>query len=351
MANRRTLTDFCINASATVRAALESINLGYTTTLIVVDENKKLQGVLSEGDIRRAILSGVMLGDEILALVNECPLTLSEGFDHVVASKNMQALGATIAPITDKSGFVTGYFCPSNGSVRGTPVLIMAGGFGTRLGSITSKIPKPLVPIDGMPVIDRIIGQLSRQGFTKFFISVHHLASIIMKHCGDGSKYGVSINYIEEEVPLGTAGALTLVPESQFDESILLTNGDVLSNLDCAAFLQAHIDQRRDISIACRDYTYQLPYGHVMHDNGRVDKIVEKPKFSYSVNTGTYIINKKTLSHVTTSSRLDMDEFLGSAISAGHNIGAYLFHEYWIDMGSPQNLELANNDVKFGKLR
>ena len=217
--------------------------------------------------------------------------------------------------------------------------LLMAGGRGSRLKPITNDCPKPLLPINGKPILEIILEQCIDSGIRNFFISVHYLADKIINYFGDGSKWDVNINYVQEGMPLGTAGALKLLP-NQFNESIIVINGDVLTKTNFQDVLKYHAINAADITIALVSTSYS-PYGVIEVDGISFKSMIEKPSFRQLVNAGIYVINPSMINLIEDNKYLDMPEFISRAKNNKYSVIVYPVHEYWIDIGKPETLDKA----------
>jgi NDP-sugar pyrophosphorylase family protein len=217
----------------------------------------------------------------------------------------------------------------------------MAGGLGTRLRPLTETLPKPMLRVGGRPMLEIILDNFVSQGFKNFFISINYLGHIIQEHFGDGSKFGVSITYLSESKRLGTAGALSLLPEG-ITENIVVTNGDVLTRLNLRALLDFHNALHSSATICVREFSTQVPYGVVEVADQVVQKIEEKPNVQRLVNAGIYVLNPKLLSQIPKDTYIDMPDLLNSMLKKDQVIGAFPIREYWADIGRVTDLDNAN---------
>ena len=216
------------------------------------------------------------------------------------------------------------------------PVVIMAGGKGTRLRPLTNDCPKPMLDIAGKPMLEIIINQFVVHGFKNFYISVNYLKDQIIDYFGDGSRFGISIQYLIENEPLGTAGSLSLLPSS-INEPILVTNGDVLAKINPLHMLQDHYKSNSVATLAVRNYEHQVPYGVVCVDDDALVGFDEKPIHSCLINTGIYCINPSLLNYIDPSTFVDMPSILSTCISDNKKVSVYLVQSSWIDVGRPES--------------
>jgi NDP-mannose synthase len=218
--------------------------------------------------------------------------------------------------------------------------IILAGGKGTRLAPYTTILPKPLMPVGDMPILEIVIRQLARHGFTELTLAVGHLAELLMAYCGDGSKYGVHISYSLEEQPLGTAGPISLVPN--LNETFLVMNGDLLTTLDYSEMLKCHQERGAIATVACyqRDVKIDLGVIDVSPENWIVNYI-EKPTYHYSVSTGIYLFEPAVLNHLVPNQRLDLPELVLKLLTKKKPVNVYNFNGYWLDIGRHDDYEKA----------
>jgi NDP-sugar pyrophosphorylase family protein len=223
---------------------------------------------------------------------------------------------------------------------RNTTVL-MAGGFGSRLGELTRHVPKPLIPVAGQPMLERIIHRMRGLGFHNYVLTTHYLPEKIRAHCGDGSDWGVQIRYAHEAVPLGTAGGLSLIGPVA-DAPVLVCNSDILTEIDFPAVLDVHDQTKADLTVVTVPHLVEVPYGVIQtNSQSEIDSIVEKPTYAYRVSAGTYVINPSVLTLIRPGERIDMPQLMERAKAARFRVCAYEYDGYWIDVGRPADLKRA----------
>jgi dTDP-glucose pyrophosphorylase len=307
---------------------------------LVVDEQRRLLGTITDGDVRRAILRGVTLSDPARECMHRESKTGRPGDD---AGNRPLLREARFLPILDNDGRLLEILASEkpNGTLGGA--LVMAGGYGRRLGARTKEVPKPLLCVGGRPILDRVLEQLEDAGCKNIHIAVHFLAEKI-EHFIEQRANRAGIHIIREQEPLGTAGALGLLPSPVRDE-IMLVNGDVVTQVDYRALREFHLTHDLDATIGVSRYDMHIPYGVVSHDDrGLFQGIVEKPTFSKFVAAGMYYLGAPFLAHVPQGRASDMPEILDVAHRAGLRIGVFPVHEYWVDIGRPDDLALAEQD-------
>jgi NDP-sugar pyrophosphorylase family protein len=224
------------------------------------------------------------------------------------------------------------------------PVFIMAGGFGTRLRPLTDVCPKPLLEIGGKPILETILESFVKSGFRDFYISVHYLADQIKDYFGDGRRWGVQINYVEEHEPLGTAGALGLLPGHLPNLPMIVMNGDILTQIDFSRLLAYHNEHQGVATLCVRQYEYQIPYGVVSMDAQRITGIVEKPIHSCFSNAGIYVLNPSLVQTIAERQQIDMPQLLNQQIMAGELVSMFPVHEYWLDIGRESDFLRAQGE-------
>ena len=276
----------------TIREALKVIDEGGIQIALVTDEEQHLQGVVTDGDIRRGILQGVDLGDPVSEVMNTSPITAHPQKDRQELLDTMQSRRIHQLPLVDADGRVVGIEVLDdllNPESRSNPVVLMAGGLGTRLRPLTNDCPKPLLEVGDKPILETILESFTTYGFRRFFLSVNYKSDMIEDYFGDGSDWGVEITYIHEEKRLGTAGPLSLLPERP-EESVLVMNGDLLTKLNFAHLLEFHRKHNSAATMCVREYEMQVPYGVIEAADHRIKKIEEKPINRYFVNAGIYVL-------------------------------------------------------------
>jgi len=336
--------------SSTLGEAIRNLDASTLQISLVVDEKGTLLGTITDGDVRRAILRSETLETPVTNVMKANPITAGPDIDRKTVMKWMRQYQIAQVPIVDEQGILTGLEtlkhmvqddCSENW------VVIMAGGLGTRLRPLTETLPKPLIPVGGKPVLESIIERLAEQGFTRIFLSVNYQAEKVEAHFGDGSDWGVEISYLEENQRLGTAGALTLLPEAP-SEPFLVMNADLVTAINFRRLLDFHNDQAADATMGVREYRFQVPYGVIEMSGNQITEINEKPTQSYFVNGGIYALSPAVLRHVPEGQMYDMPTLFDKIISEGESASAFPIHEYWIDIGKFDDLDQAQKE--YGKV-
>lgn len=336
----------CINAESTIREAIATIELGGQQIAIVVDQNGGLVGTITDGDIRRGILAGEKIDSSIRPLINTNPITMSECDDVNGMIKIMNDNKINKVPVLDINRRVIRVESIEDLNLSGrkeNSVVLMAGGLGSRLKSLTKECPKPMLLVSGKPILEIILEALAKQGYYKFFISVNYLAELIKKHFGNGEKWGVQIKYLEERKRLGTGGALTLLPNNQ-NEPIFVMNGDVISNINLNTLGEYHGRNKGEATMVVRQYSHEIPYGVVNIRDKSICNIEEKPRHSFFINAGIYVLNPGVLSHIPSDEFYDMPTLFSDLISKNIRTVAFPIYERWIDVGRVEDLINAQNN-------
>ncbi len=342
------LSALTVSENATLLQTIEAINAGAKQIALVVDESQKLLGTVTDGDVRRGLLRGLALDASVLEVMNKQPHVASPDEDpqEVMArefSKSIHQL-----PVIDEHGKLVGLLTDQDMLVAAeisTPVVLMAGGKGVRLYPLTKDVPKPMLKIGEMPIIEIIIRKLQAQGFRNIYISVNYLADVIRDHIKDGAWLGVNVTYLEESQPLGTAGALAQL-EGTLAEPFLVMNSDLLTNANLRELVKFHKRQSAKATLGVREYTFQVPYGVVNIVDHVVESISEKPMHRSMVSAGIYVLDPWSLKLVPKDEFCDMPTLLDSVRTEGEKVVAFPIHESWLDIGRHDDLNDARNNIE-----
>lgn len=334
-----------IGPESTFRDALISIDATGTGIALITDADRRLLGVLSDGDLRRALIRGAGLEDAAITGANREPFCIDQHQDKPATLTMLRAHGLRQLPVLDADRRVIGLTTISdflNIPIRTNPVVIMAGGKGERLAELTRDTPKPMLKVGPRPILDTIVGNLAGQGFRNFWLAVNYKAEQIEHHFGDGSEAGLDIRYLQETKPLGTCGALSLLPIQS--EPLIVTNGDVLAKVDYGHVLDSHLEAGADATVVVRDYQMQVPFGVVSAEAGQILRIDEKPTQSYTISAGAYVLSPKALSRVPSDAYYDMPTLIADLIADGLSVRQQRAEGYWMDIGRPPDYAQANAD-------
>jgi dTDP-glucose pyrophosphorylase/CBS domain-containing protein len=323
---------------------------------LVVDEEGHLISTVTDGDIRRAILAGVDLALPTRVLLDRLslrpfrePVVAPVGSDRTILLGLMKEREIRQLPLVDKERHVVDLITLDELMPEAElpmQAVIMAGGFGERLRPLTQDTPKPMLPVGDRPLMERIIGQLKRAGIQKVNISTHYLSEKITSHFGDGKDFGVALNYVEEDRPLGTAGALGLLESPT--EPVLVINGDILTGVDFQAMHIFHREHHADLTMAVRLYAMQVPFGVVRCEGVYVREVDEKPQSRFFVNAGIYLLEPAVHRYIHNGERLDMTDLIARLLLDGRPVVGFPIREYWLDVGQPADYERAQQDAREG---
>ena len=337
-----------IAPDCSIREALIIIDKEALRGATVVDKNKKLLGVVSDGDIRRGLLAGVSLADPVHEIMNRNPTVASVDLTKEQLIELMESKSILSIPVIDGQGIVVGlrtlHDSLSKPKVE-NPVFLMAGGFGTRLRPLTDNCPKPLLKVGNKPILEVTLLNFIKSGFVNFYISTHYMPEMIQAHFGDGSKWGVNITYVHEESPLGTGGALGLLPPDLPTLPLIMMNGDILTNIDFQKLLSFHSKHNADATMCVREYEYQIPYGVIQGHKGKITSMEEKPVQLFHINAGIYVVNPEMIKQVEKNQKIDMPTLLEQRIEKNKNVMMFPIHEYWLDIGRMEDYKRAQSDI------
>ncbi len=353
-ASLKTLEPFLVSPAQTLREVIVCLDQNAKGIALVLDDSQRLQATITDGDIRRAILSGADLEMPLQSLLEQrtssegrLPTTAPLGTPDAELIRLMDERSLRHIPLLDGAGrvvdlamlgdLVKEYELPLS-------AVIMAGGGGTRLRPLTDTIPKPMLPVGAKPLLELIIGQLRRAGVLHLNLTTHYKSSVITEHFGDGAGFGVNLHYVHEEQPLGTAGALKLL--NHRDQPLLVMNGDILTRLDFRAMLHFHREHHADMTVAVRQHEFCIPYGVVEAEGVSIKSITEKPIFKRFVNAGIYLLNPAVCALIPGGLRFDMPDLIKQAIAEGKRVVSFPVREYWLDIGQHADYQQAQEDIK-----
>ena len=335
-----------VSPDAYLREAIARIDASGIQAALVLDADGCLSGVLTDGDIRRAILRGQSLQTPTREVMNAHAVSVPAQTPREEMLAVMRLKEIHHLPLVDETGRVVGLATTDEliGAVeRPNWVVLMAGGLGTRLRPLTEDFPKPLLAVRGKPILESILESFAEQGFRRIFLSVNYKAEMIQNHFGAGERWGVQVDYLQENTRLGTAGALSLLPQRP-SVPLIVMNGDLLTRTNFDGLLAFHADQGAAATMAVREYDYQVPYGVVRLDGPRIASIEEKPVQRFFVNAGIYVLSPEVLGHLPAQSSFDMPTLFEKLIAAGESTAAYPLREYWLDIGQREEYERAQKE-------
>lgn len=332
--------------SLSIQDVMLVINQEALQLALVVDTEQQLLGTVTDGDIRRALIKRIPLSSPISEIMFKSPTTaqINTSKDEILEMMRVRELSSV--PILDHNKVVGIETLRDivQKKKHENPVFLMAGGFGTRLKPLTDNCPKPLLKVGDKPILETVLLSFIHHGFSNFYISTHYLPEMVEQHFGNGERWGVSIKYIYEERPLGTGGALGLLPKNLIDLPVIIINGDVLTTINFDKLLDFHNDNEADATMCVREFEYQVPFGVVESEGYKIKSMVEKPIQRFHVNAGIYVINKKIISQVKENECIDMPSLFEKHIDS--NLLVYPFYDYWLDIGRVDDFNRAQLDIK-----
>jgi dTDP-glucose pyrophosphorylase/CBS domain-containing protein len=343
-----------ISPNQSIRIAMICIDRGSCGIALVVDQERHLLGTITDGDVRRAVLAGTSIEQPVSLLLEgkistqyPKPVTAFPKTDRKTLIALMQEHVLRQIPILDNDGRIVDLVMMDDLiPTQDLPLqaVIMAGGLGTRLRPLTQDVPKPMLPVGGKPLMERLIEQLRQVGIRRVNVTTHYKSEKISEHFGDGSSYGVELNYVNEDKPLGTGGALGLIDAPK--GPLLVINGDILTSVDFRAMLAYHKEQQAVMTIAVRQYEIKVPYGVIECKGPRVSALKEKPQMLFLVNAGVYLLEPKVYEFIPNGEHFNMTDLIQWLLNSDHTIASFPIIEYWLDIGQLADYEQAQDDMK-----
>ena len=336
-----------LTEEATLRDAILNLNKSGLQIVIVVSNDDVLVGTLTDGDIRRGLLRGLDMESPVESIVYRDPLVAPPRLDRDAVFQLMHANQIHQLPVVESNGRVVGLHLLDELVKPGTRenlMVIMAGGEGRRLRPHTEHCPKPLLPVNGKPMLEQIIERAKMGGIQEFAIAINYLGHMIEDYFGDGSKMQVQIKYLHEETPLGTAGAIGLL-DPRPSKPVLVCNGDVLTDIRCGDLLDYHIKHGAAATMAVRVHEWQHPFGVVKTEGVEIVGFEEKPITRSHINAGIYVLAPSAIEALRSGEHCDMPSLFETLIKRGEKAIVYPTHERWLDMGRPVDYEHAKQQL------
>lgn len=335
-----------LSLTSTVRDALQIINNGAMQMAIVTDDQGKLLGTLTDGDIRRGLLDGLSLGDTVETILHTTPTvaTLSDTKEDILKKALNKKLHQI--PIVDDQYRVLGIQEINDliqPATKPNMVVLMVGGLGSRLRPLTEETPKPMLKVGNKPILQTIVERFAEYGFSKIIMCVNYKSHIIQDYFGDGSAFGVTITYIFEEERMGTAGALSLL-KTLPNEPFFVMNGDLLTNINFDHLCNYHLAQNAMATMCVREYDFQVPYGVVNMEGNTILSIQEKPVHKFYVSAGIYMLSPDVIRYIPKNQFYDMPSLFETLIQQQQKALSFLIREYWLDIGQMEEYERANQE-------
>lgn len=343
----------CVKKDATLRQVMEAIDRSSMQMALVVENEFYLKGIVTDGDIRRALLKGFSLDTVVSDIMHTNPIVFHSSNSKNLVIRQMQKQQISHAPLLDDDGRVLELYILNellSKSSRSNPVLLMAGGLGTRLRPLTEHVPKPLLKVGNTPILETILTSFIENGFSRFYLAVNYKSEMIEAYFGDGSRWDVEIKYLHERKRLGTAGALYLMPK-EIQEPVIVMNGDLLTKVDFGEFLDYHVSEAAVATMGVREYSWQIPYGVIELKDGQIAHIKEKPMHHCYVNAGMYVLSPEAVHRVSDEEYLDMPELFRGIVAEKKKTAVYPIRDYWMDIGQMDDFRQAQGeyDEVFGE--
>lgn len=336
------ITKLILTSGTTVHDIIQCLDTSGVGILPIVDPDDHLIGIVTDGDIRRGILQNKL---DVNHVINKNPKTLSKRTPKFEILKTLRQMHLRHMPIVDDERRLVDVIFLENlvVSPKSNKVIIMAGGLGTRLGELTRDTPKPMLHVNGKPILHRIVESFEAAGFHNFIFCLNYKSEIIQHYFGNGDTLGVDIDYTFEDKRLGTAGALSLINKSKLTEDFIVANGDVITSLSFDHLLDTHIKHHGIATMCIKEYSIQLPYANIISDDdGNLKNLEEKPLVPFYINAGIYALNPTVLEYIPYNTHFDMTSLFFELKKEGRVIRTFRIDDYWIDIGLPSDFRSAN---------
>lgn len=333
--------------NSTIEAVIRNLDKVAIKIVLVINEEGTLEGTISDGDIRRGLLRGLDINSSIESIVYRNPIVVSPDMGREIVRQLMVVNKIQQIPVVDEHKNVVGLHLWDEITIspsRNNLMVIMAGGKGTRLRPHTEDCPKPMLRVSGKPMLELIIERAKLEGFSQFVLAIHYLGYVVENYFGNGERLQVQIDYLREQSPLGTAGALGLLTTT-LEAPIVVTNGDVLTDIHYGELLDFHIRHNATATMAVRVHEWHHPYGVVQTKGIDVIGFEEKPVYRSHINAGVYVLNPEVLSYLDAGSHCDMPTLFERLQAKANRTVAYPMHEPWLDVGRPDDLIYANAEI------
>jgi len=337
-------SDLCtLPPTGSLLAVLEALERSHLQIVLVLDPSGRLIGTITDGDVRRALLKGASLESEIGPHMQREFTTVGAGVGRAEALDLMRARDVQAIPIVDAEGRVAGlHLLREIIGLRQRPnwAVVMAGGRGARLHPLTERTPKPMLTVAGRPILERIVLHLVGAGIRRIFLAIHYMGSTIEAHFADGADFGCRIDYLREDAPLGSGGALSLLPAGSADP-LLVMNGDLITQADLGAMLEQHVNGGFQATVGVTEYRHQIPFGCVELESARIVRFEEKPLLARWINAGLYVLQPRVVARVPARTEFPLTALIEGCLERREPVGAFVIEDEWIDVGFRDQLRLA----------
>jgi len=338
------LSRFIVHPEQTVRDAMQAISDNWRELALVTDDALRVLGVITDGDIRRGLLSGLTMDSPAVAVMTRQYVSVTPDADRAGVLDLMKARSIRQVPVVDMERRLVGiHFLEALIGTAEKPnvAVVMAGGEGRRLRPFTDVRPKPMMEVAGRPILERIVLHLVGFGIKRIFLSVNYLAHMIREHFGCGERFGCAIEYLHESEPLGSGGALSLLPTG-IEHPLLVMNGDLVSQFDVSRMLEQHRREQADATLAARHHQVDIPFGVLEVDGQCLTRLTEKPSAQYLINAGIYVLNPGVLDDIPRGRFYPLTDLFDGLLKQGRRVSVYRIEEDWIDVGRREDLSRAN---------
>lgn len=339
---------YCIKQDATIKEVMGIIDENLIGGVFIIDNENRVKGVMTDGNIRRALLKGYNMDEGITGLYSESYKYVNKFVSKKKVKELMLKYKIRQVPVVDdENRIVDLYFLDDVISYdkKDNYVFILAGGLGTRLRPLTDNIPKPMLKVGKKPILEHIIEQFKEYGYKNFIISLNYKGNVIEEYFGDGKNLDINIEYVRETKKLGTAGSIKLA-ENKLDKPFIVINGDILTGIDFDGFFNYHMKNKHDITVGVRNYDMKIPYGVIVMEDKLIKSLQEKPSYNFYINSGVYVLNKSVVKHIPKDKEYNMTDLIEKVIELGGRCGTYSITEYWSDIGQIDDFKKANEDIK-----
>jgi dTDP-glucose pyrophosphorylase len=342
----------CVSPSTSIRQTIEAITKNGRQVALVVDVDERLVGIVTDGDIRKALLRGVSLEASVPETMNRAPIVARPGMSRADALDLMRKRSIRHLPVVDGDGRLVDVIFRDDLLARrplAAAAVVMAGGMGTRLRPLTEQVPKPLLRVGGRPLIEILVERLERSGVTEVLVALHHKSDMIRDQLGDGARFGVRLSYVDEPDRLGTIGALALIaprPSAAF----FVINADILTTCDFRAMWEFHRAEGTRMTVGVSLHQVDIPYGEFTLHGARVTRVEEKPRKEFPINAGIYLLDPSLIDLIPPGRYFDATDLIRVCLERGLPVSAHLIRGYWLDVGRLDDLRRAERDIAEGLL-
>lgn len=333
------------NSGTSLEEAVGMLDRNGNGFLPVIDDENKLIGIITDGDLRRGILNRKF---DLNSIINKNPTVAKNTESHVVIKQRLREMKRRHMPVVDHEGKLVEVVILDDfeSITKDNWVVVMAGGLGTRLGDLTKNMPKPMLEVGGKPMLLRIMEHFKMQGFVKFILCVNYKSEIIENYFGNGSRFGVEVIYTKESKRMGTAGALSLI-DIEVDKPFFVVNGDVLTSINYDDFLNHHLTNKAEATMCVKRFSHEVPYACVEFDSSmNLNGLKEKPTYDYYINTGMYVLNPSVLKYIVKNEYFDMPSLFELLIEHKKNTKVFRIDEYWLDVGQKDDYKKAQDSIQ-----